>query len=145
MIRLWLGDSDHELTLPPTKAPTPSTLLQRRAFFLWITTASSTTAALLATASPALALPLSVPPVATFEAEFQAFEKALEDFNFNPNKWPESPSPLPTRVQSAQELTAPDDKKLLPQMPQPALGPSELEQAIQDSIRKRRVDPLTHG
>lgn len=152
-LRLSVDDNDtNEHTVPSSPS---SSICERRAFLTWMATSAGSASVLLSattTPPPAHALPVMSMPnmpsaaVTELEADLQAFQKSLEDFQFNPSKWPESPSPLPTRVQSAQELTAPDlNRTLLPQMPQSVLGPNELEQAIQESIRKRRVDPLTHG
>ena len=66
------------------------------------------------------------------------------------SKWPrESPSPLPTRKRSAQELTRDPDP------PSSTLGAqdadaeadagNDMEKALRDASRKKRINPRTHG
>lgn len=51
--------------------------------------------------------------------------------------WPLAPSPLPSAVKSAAELTAPTA---------PAKGAmSDFEKAMQENAKKKQVDPRTHG
>jgi hypothetical protein len=44
-------------------------------------------------------------------------------------KWPQSPSPLPTRTKSASELTLPND----------------MQDALDRAAKKKKIDPRTHG
>jgi hypothetical protein len=72
------------------------------------------------------------------------------------SRWPrESPSPLPTRKKSAQELTrdpdppAPASSSALDALPGGAdaddTGNDDMANALRDASRKKRIDPRTHG
>mmetsp|Transcript_22596 Transcript_22596/g.40781 ORF Transcript_22596/g.40781 Transcript_22596/m.40781 type:complete len:186 (-) Transcript_22596:214-771(-) len=52
-----------------------------------------------------------------------------------PQRWPASPSPLPTAKKNAAELTMPDNSP-------PALT---LEDAMKEASKKKNVGPRTHG
>jgi hypothetical protein len=77
-------------------------------------------------------------------------EDALETFGKElGGKWPLAPSPLPTQVKSAAELTSPAGKMIEPPgvtSPEEGLqAMSDLEQMLQESSKKKAVDPRTHG
>ena len=72
-----------------------------------------------------------------------AFGKKLTDA-----KWPESPSPLPSAFQSAAELTAPWEDELpngKTSDSNAAADGNDLQQAMSDLNKKKRIGPLTHG
>ena len=56
-------------------------------------------------------------------------------------RWPESPSPLPTRKRSAHELTVEDDVTTSI----PFDSKSDLGEALNKASKKRQIDPRTHG
>jgi hypothetical protein len=65
------------------------------------------------------------------------------------SKWPrESPSPLPTRKKSAQELTRDPDPPSTSTLDAPdadADDSNDMAKALRDASRKKRIDPRTHG
>lgn len=67
------------------------------------------------------------------------------------SRWPrESPSPLPTRKKSAQELTRdpdpPESSSSSPEAPgADANDGNDMAKALRDASRKKRIDPRTHG
>ena len=63
-----------------------------------------------------------------------AFGKQLSE-----SKWPDSPSPLPTSFRSAAELTAPREED------DDNTTTTDLEKALAESSKKKRIDPLTHA
>lgn len=75
----------------------------------------------------ALAIEEKTPGSNNATADFDSFAQELK-------RWPESPSPLPTTKRSAQELTS-DEKKAV----------SDMEKALNESSKKKKIDPRTHG
>ena len=63
-----------------------------------------------------------------------AFGKQLSE-----SRWPDSPSPLPTSFRSAAELTAPREED------DDNTTTTDLEKALAESSKKKRIDPLTHA
>eukprot|EP00549_Striatella_unipunctata_P003488 CAMPEP_0118695202 /NCGR_PEP_ID=MMETSP0800-20121206/13041_1 /TAXON_ID=210618 ORGANISM="Striatella unipunctata, Strain CCMP2910" /NCGR_SAMPLE_ID=MMETSP0800 /ASSEMBLY_ACC=CAM_ASM_000638 /LENGTH=96 /DNA_ID=CAMNT_0006593939 /DNA_START=207 /DNA_END=497 /DNA_ORIENTATION=- len=68
------------------------------------------------------------------EDEFATFAQEIQ------KGWPERPSPLPTSFKSAQELTTKtadivenDEEE------------SDLSKAIKESLRKKKIEPRSHG
>lgn len=67
------------------------------------------------------------------------------------NKWPDSPSPLPTNTRSAQELSSSSSAAVAAEPPsidyvsEDTGSGSDLDQAIKASKSKRSVNPLTDG
>jgi hypothetical protein len=71
------------------------------------------------------------------------------------SKWPrESPSPLPTRKKSAQELTRDPDPPAPASSSAPGAPPgadaddtgnNDMANALRDASQKKRIDPRTHG
>lgn len=86
-----------------------------------------------------------VAPAAADDDIFEEFEKGLKG-------WPHSPSPLPTTVKTASELTSPTTN-FVPAGLQAAeqaaeegmQAMSDLEKMLQESSQKRQVGPRTHG
>jgi hypothetical protein len=77
-------------------------------------------------------------------------EDALEAFGKElAGKWPHSPSPLPTQVKTAAELTSPTGKMAEPpdvtSAEEGLQAMSDLERMLQESSKKKKVDPRTHG
>jgi len=69
-----------------------------------------------------------------------AFGKQLqEDRKETTAKWPDSPSPLPTRTRSAQDLTQPTEEDRLNS------DISDMEKMLQQSAKKKQIAPRTHG
>eukprot|EP00978_Attheya_sp_CCMP212_P001357 scaffold2848_cov54-Attheya_sp.AAC.2 len=69
---------------------------------------------------------------------FEQFAKSLHTGGSSvpePQRWPASPSPLPTAKKNAAELTMPDNSP-------PALT---LEDAMKEASKKKNVGPRTHG
>jgi hypothetical protein len=92
--------------------------------------------------SAAAALVAVVPQLsmaAAVEDPLEAFGKTLSATPPPQLGWPHSPSPLPTSVKSAAELTAPSTQT---KDPVPA---SDLMKALEESSKKKKVDPRTHG
>jgi hypothetical protein len=86
-----------------------------------------------------------VPPMSTAAAgeqdPLEAFGKTLS--TTPPSQlggWPHSPSPLPTSVKSAAELTAPSTPLTMD-----PVSASDLIKALEESSKKKKVDPRTHG
>lgn len=62
-----------------------------------------------------------------------------------PAKWPDAPSPLPTAVKSAAELTAPQPDEIRQDIDEGIEALTDLEKALQEKSKKKQVDPRTHG
>jgi hypothetical protein len=99
----------------------------------------TSTSALQATASMSrrslllqgLSFSFVLPTFAQDDDPLEELGKELSD-----SRWPLSPSPLPTSVRSAQELTAPRNE---------STAVSDLEKALQERSRKKLIEPRTHG
>jgi hypothetical protein len=62
-----------------------------------------------------------------------------------PAKWPDAPSPLPTAVKSAAELTAPLRDEFRQEIDEGIEALTDLEKALQEKSKKKQVDPRSHG
>lgn len=123
-----LYSSNHEDIDPSLASPPRDVTSSRRSF--------------LATSSVALLgittwlTPLAARAAETAVAESNTTKDNLDDFAKDLSRWPDSPSPLPTQKRSAQELTAD---------PQPRPTAPSLDQALQQSLKKKQIGPRTHG
>eukprot|EP00547_Thalassionema_nitzschioides_P000196 CAMPEP_0194213746 /NCGR_PEP_ID=MMETSP0156-20130528/14551_1 /TAXON_ID=33649 /ORGANISM="Thalassionema nitzschioides, Strain L26-B" /LENGTH=87 /DNA_ID=CAMNT_0038941851 /DNA_START=285 /DNA_END=545 /DNA_ORIENTATION=- len=79
--------------------------------------------------------------ISTAQAEDDPLDSFGKELSSSSN-WPQSPSPLPTNVKSAAELTAPGPTK--DSQENNPKEPSDLEQALQNGSKKKQVGPLTH-
>jgi hypothetical protein len=95
--------------------------------------------------SSSSSLPFQAPLSAVVEGSNDVWKLSSGDEASLPSlvsgKWPDAPSPLPTAVHTAAELTAP----LKAEIQQEFRELTDLEKSLQERLKQKTVDPRSHG